>query len=257
MRFSKKQYYSELLEKNRTNIKGTWNILNEIIKKKKVVKDYPSYFFSNNDTILKENKPIADRFNEYFVNVGKNLANSIDSPKKKSWDDNSTLNIISESMFIQKTDETEIIDIVCKSKGKKSTDSNNLDMFLIKNIIDCIVKPLNYVCNLSLMTGKFPSKMKIAKVIPLFKSGDKHVFSNYRPISLLSQFSKILEKVFAKRLNDFISKHQILCEQQYGFRKTRTTSLALMDFVEQMTNATEKKQYTVEYFSIYRKHLIP
>ena len=91
------------------------------------------------------------------------------------------------------------------------------------------------------MTGKFPSKMKIAKVIPLFKSGDKHVFSNYRPISLLSQFSNILEKVFAKRLNDFISKHQIFCEQQYGFRKTRTTSLGLMDFVEQITNATEKR----------------
>lgn len=121
-------------------------------------------------------------------------------------------------------------------------------MLLIKKIISCIVTPLTFIFNQSLMAGKFPKGMKIAKVIPIYKSGDKHLFSNYRPISLLSQFSKIVEKVFAKRLNDFISKHNILCEQQYGFRTNRTTSHALIDFIEQITNATERHEYTVGIF---------
>ena len=71
--------------------------------------------------------------------------------------------------------------------------------------------------------------MKIAKVIPLYKTGDKHHYTNYRPVSLLSQFSKILEKVFTKRLHNFMETHQLLDHSQYGFRKDRSTSMELME----------------------------
>ena len=74
--------------------------------------------------------------------------------------------------------------------------------------------------------------MKIAKVIPIYKSGNRHELSNYRPVSLLLQFSKILEKIMYSRLNDFITKHNTLSDQQYGIRANRTTSLALMEFVK-------------------------
>ena len=73
-------------------------------------------------------------------------------------------------------------------------------------MIDGITKPFTYICNLSFQTGTFPNKMKIAKVIPLYKSGNKHHFTNYRPVSLLPQFSKILEKLFNNRLDNFIDK---------------------------------------------------
>ena len=74
--------------------------------------------------------------------------------------------------------------------------------------------------------------MKIAKVIPLFKSGEKSVFTNYRPVSLLPQFSKLLEKLFCLRLDNFINKCNILCDSQYGFRSNRSTSLAIIDLIE-------------------------
>ena len=67
-------------------------------------------------------------------------------------------------------------------------------MSLIKNVIAKIVQPFGHTCNVSIQMGVFPSKMKIAKVVPLFKCGEKNVFTNYRPILLLPQFSKILEK---------------------------------------------------------------
>jgi len=79
-------------------------------------------------------------------------------------------------------------------------------MPLIKDVMTFVVKPLTYIFNLSLQIGIFPDSMKIAKVIPIFKNGDTHSFSNYRPISLLSQFSKILEKLFEIRLYSFIKK---------------------------------------------------
>ena len=74
--------------------------------------------------------------------------------------------------------------------------------------------------------------MKVAKVLPLFKSGDKDSFNNYRPVSLLPQFSKILEKLFDNRMQEFIDKHSLLNECQYGFRQNRSTSIALMELIE-------------------------
>ena len=75
------------------------------------------------------------------------------------------------------------------------------------------------------MNGIFPDRMKIARVIPLFKNGDVKEFSNYRPVSILSQFSKILEKVFHNRLMSFINDKHILNNSQFGFRKNMSTAL--------------------------------
>ena len=128
-------------------------------------------------------------------------------------------------------------------------------MTVVKRVIEGISKPLIYICNLSFQTGTFPDKMKIAKVIPLYKTGNKHQFTNYRPVSLLSQFSKILEKLFNNRLDSFINKHRLLTESQYGFRSNRATSLALIDSVEEITNSIDQKEYTVGIFIDLKKSI--
>ena len=87
--------------------------------------------------------------------------------------------------------------------------------------------------------------MKIAKVIPVFKSGDKSQFNNYRPISVLSQFSKILENLFYERLKTYIDKHVLLSDNQYGFRSNRSTSLALLELVEKITKSIDDGKYTI------------
>lgn len=90
--------------------------------------------------------------------------------------------------------------------------------------------------------------MKVAKVIPLFKTGDMHDFSNYRPVSSLSQFSKVLEKVFAQKLDNFIE----LLEGQYGFRANRSTALALIEIMEEITTAVDNNNYTTACLLIYK-----
>lgn len=98
---------------------------------------------------------------------------------------------------------------------------------------------MTYICNKSFQTGIFPDKMKTAKVIPIYKNGDKQFVSNYRPVSLLPQFSKILEKLFVKRLDSF--KNDLLNDHQYGFRSNRSTSLAVMEFVENIATVVDNK----------------
>ena len=138
-------------------------------------------------------------------------------------------------------------------KNKKSTGFDNIDMTIVKHVISHIVKPLSYICNMSLTSGIFPNNMKIAKVIPLYKANGKNEFTNYRPVSLLPQLSKILEKLFGIRLDSFINRYNLLSSNQYGFRTNMSTSLALMELTEEITTALDDKKVTAGVFIDLKK----
>ena len=93
-------------------------------------------------------------------------------------------------MFIEETSSEEISKIVNAYGNKSSCDVNDINMSLVKTIFKSLVHQFVHIRNLSFNTGIFPDNMKIAKVVPLYKSGSKHVFNNYRRVSLLPQFSK-------------------------------------------------------------------
>ena len=101
--------------------------------------------------------------------------------------------------------------------------------------------------------GSSHDEIKIARIIPLFKSGDKQNVSNYRPISLLPQFSKILEKIFNNRLMNFLNSNNLLYLMQYGFRKNVSTSMAIMELVENITTAMDNGKFTIGVFIDLKK----
>ena len=105
-----------------------------------------------------------------------------------------------------------------------------------------------HICNISMSSGIFPDKMKVAKVIPVFKNGNPKLYSNYRPISVLSCFSKILERLIYNRVITFLDKHNILYDGQYGFRHGVSTELALVHAVDKLYNALENKLTSIGIF---------
>jgi len=133
----------------------------------------------------------------------------------------------------------EAIAALNKLLPKKSTDLHDLSMFFIKKIFNSIERPLLYVFSLSLKTGVVPEKIKIAKIVPVFKSGDKKLVTNYRPISLLSGFSKILEKIVHTRLSNYLESNNRLSSSQFGFRRGHSTShpaTLLLNYISQSFN---------------------
>jgi hypothetical protein len=102
-------------------------------------------------------------------------------------------------------------------------------MWTLKDLIDLISKPLTHIVNLPIQSGIVPDQMKVARVLPILKSGEGNFFSNYRPISILPVFSKLLEKVVYHRLLHYLNKQNILFDNQYGFRKNHSTSHALIN----------------------------
>ena len=120
--------------------------------------------------------------------------------------------------------------------------ANNFNDFFVN------VGPKSHIFNLTFATGKIPNDLKVALIAQVYKASEKNVFSNYRPISVLPFFSKILEKLMYKRLIDYINKNGILTDRQYGFRSKSSTNHAIIELVDKITKAIEKNEFIVGIF---------
>ena len=123
------------------------------------------------------------------------------------------------SVFLAPTSSAEIRSLITKLPNKKSSGLDNIDNMILKEIEDCVSTKLAEIFNLSMMEGIFPEKMKLAEVVPLYKSKERFLMNNYRPISLLITISKLLEKVIYKQTYSFLKETDQLYDSQYGFRQ--------------------------------------
>jgi hypothetical protein len=138
-------------------------------------------------------------------------------------------------------------------QNKKSTNLNDISMHLVKSSFTSISSPLLHIFNKSLEQGVVPDKFKVAKVIPVFKSGDPLDMNNYRPISLLCSFSKILEKIVFIRLMNYLSANNLLSRDQFGFRPKHSTYHPMLDILIKASNALNKKKHMLIIFCDLKK----
>jgi hypothetical protein len=146
-----------------------------------------------------------------------------------------------KTMFLTPITEKEILGVTGKLNSKYSTGFVGIRALLIKHCVQHIIKPLTIIYNLSLSTGTFPNLIKIAKVRPIFKKGRKQDVSNYRPISILTVFSKILELIMYNRVVSFLNKHNLITSVQNGFHANKSTYTAIQSFIEETLNALDSK----------------
>ena len=219
LRISKKNYFSDKFKEHSSNTRLTWKVINQLLNKQITTSRLPSEF-SEGDKTYDDPYDISCGLNNFFAQVGPSLAKNI-----KSSSDN-PLDYIQGNFpplyQFDKTDPVEVLEIIGKLM-LSSAGHDDIGASLIKSVSSSIINPLTHILNLSLQTGHVPKDMKIAKVIPIFKSGDTKSFNNYRPISVLPCFSKILEKIVYKRMTAHLIKHSILYKHQYGFRQNHST----------------------------------
>jgi hypothetical protein len=126
-------------------------------------------------------------------------------------------------------------------KWKNSKGYDEVPLNILKISMPFILSPLVYICNKSLSLGTFPTGLKYSQISPIFKKGDRTVMSNYRPISLLTSFSKIFEKVIFNRIKHHICANNILAQEQYGFRTKSSTEVATCNLVNNALLALDGK----------------
>ena len=205
---AKSAYYTQQFEKHKNDIKKTWDTISTAINKRRHKSTFPDFFKVNGSNIF-EKTEIANEFNKYFVNIGPELANSLDTQGKPSF--NSYLGPSASSRFSFKLTN---VDTIKKRIGnlptKKSAGPDGISSIILKGISDEISPVLTIAINQSLKSGVFPTSLKIAKVIPIYKNkGEPNEFGNYRPISLLNVISKIFERVVYDQVYDYFIKNHL------------------------------------------------
>ena len=203
--------------------------------------------FAHEGVEITGTKNIADKFNEYFTEIGPKLAKSINTSNKAQFNSYLTISCAASFNFAY-TNPDNIEKIIRNLRPKSSAGSDNISTKLIKGIENIVSRPLSIITNQSLCTGIFPDKLKIAKVIPLYKKDDNKSFGNYRPISLLSSISKFFERVAFNQLYDYFTSNDLLYESQYGFRKLHSTELAALEFTDRISHEMDAKKIP---FSIF------
>ena len=158
------------------NLNEIWKIIKTITNKNRQSISILNSSKNADETPIGEHD-IADALNNYFTNSGSNLSKQI-TPQCGSICD-TLLDTNFNSMLLSETNVNEIITIVNKLTQKTSSDCNDMNMSLVKNIVHLVVQLFTYICNLSFETGIFPDAMKIAKVIPIYKTGAKDEFNNH------------------------------------------------------------------------------
>lgn len=245
IRMAKRKYFTKLFSERSNSIKNIWGAINRTFAKNTRSNFSKISEISNNGVLYKENVEIANIFADFFSNIGNNLAKQTQTQQYNYRD---FLPIQQcHSIYIAEINAEEIRELIANIKCSKSSGPDLLNGFIIKKACDFILAPLVFIFNLSLSHGIFPDRLKISRVIPVFKKGDKTDCSNYRPIAISSIFSKLFEKLICNKLTSYFTKFNLLYEYQFGFRENFSTSLALMEVVN-MIYSESKNNYVLGIF---------
>jgi hypothetical protein len=204
--------------------------LNTLLNRK--LYDAPIEQLKTDENIIDTPKDICNSFNKFFSEIGHTTAALIQNTDI-NFKTYLTPNTYPTFTF-DLVNSSEIDKIISSLKSKHSTGQDNISTVLIKSLKDELIAPITLIANQMLTTSVFPNPLKIAKVKPLYKKGDRQLCNNYRPISLLPSISKILEKVMLLQLDRHFSTNNIYYSSQYGFQKNKSTEHALLELTDRI-----------------------
>ena len=242
---AKRNYYRNAFNRYSTNMKKTWQTINETLNRRKRKRDFPKEFKLANGNSISEPKQIANAFNDFFISIGdggvlnaktkKNFNQYM--PRKTNW-----------TLRFEPITVDTISRIINDLKPKTSTGVDSVSNKLLKFVKNVISEPLSIIINQMLKSGIFADLLKISKIVPLYKKDDDTNLSNYRPISLLPSISKIFEKVILEQLSTYLDNNNLIYKHQYGFRKHHSTEYAALHIVDYLNYKLDLKNTPINLY---------
>jgi hypothetical protein len=210
----------------------------------------PDTFCIGSD-MVRDAGEIANAFNKYFTTIGTTLADKI--PNSSTSYEYFMPTPPRFSFGIVPTSANEIIQTTNLLRASFSTGFDDISPPVAKLSITAIAAPLCSIINSSFNTGEVPTLLKMAKIIPIYKAGERDRLNNYRPISVLSFFSTILEKLMSNRVIEYLNKYSLLSSTQYGFQRGLSTYMALLDMQSNIVDAMDSNKFSLGIFLTFLK----
>ena len=237
---SKESYFQNYFAENKYNMKKLWHGIKSIISNNSSLSSI-SKIKDKNGNLTSNPSEIPNVFNDFFVTVSNEITRSIPKANKSPIEYLRNRNPV--SILLSPVTPIEVNRTILNLDQTKSIGPYSIPIKALKILGPKISQPLTKIINLSFTEGIFPSKLKIAKVISIFKKGDPEVPSNYRPISLLPIFSKIFEKLMYERIYSFLKEHKLIYPLQFGFRENHCIDHVLINITEDIRSTLDGRRY--------------
>lgn len=237
IRNAKKAYFDDKFNSCIRDSRKTWRAIGDILSPN--TKRGTPLEMESNDDMIADPLIIATKFNEHYVSVAEKLASKI-PPSNVNPLNNITPRL--NSFVYMPCDSNEIMNTIASFKSK-GAPLDFVPSYIFKHVASTVSPVISSLINSSFFEGVFPINLKIARVIPIFKSGSRSSFSNYRPISTLSFLSKIFERIMFSRLDSYFHKYDILCSEQFGFRRDHSTSDAVLRYTDSVYSALNSGEF--------------
>ena len=248
LREAKKLYFQNIFNEMRGNMKKMWTVINGLVKPGLNRNNNLIKSLLINGVILDDPTQVCNILNEHFSTVGSKISAEFGQSDHVITSNHSVAN----SLFFKLTQPQDILKIIDNLKNKPC----NIDNYSNKAVkaIKFILSPiLSHLINKSLLSAYFPKSLKVARVVPLHKGGLKDEVNNYRPISVLPLISKIFERIIYNQLYNFLEKYKILCDNQFGFRKKRSTVQAVLDLLNFVYRGLDRSDAVISVFMDFSK----
>lgn len=250
---AKKNYFNRYFQANNRNLRKIWQGINSIININTSSNDSPSCIAKKDGTLITDPTLVCEEFNNHYVNVASNILE-----ERKSFEGDGNFRkflppSIVNSIVFDPIDAEEVCNLISKFNVNKGCGPFSIPSIVLFHMRHKLAKPISWIANICIMTGIHPDKLKLQKVIPFFKKGSKLSTANYRPISLLSNINKIIEKLVFNRVLSFLNRNNVIYEKQFGFRPKHSTNHALINIVDTISNAIDSGKLAAGVFVDFQK----
>ena len=242
LRSAKKEYFKHLFELYKNNIKKTWGVINGFIRSK--VTSQKVFVTDENGNRYPENE-IPNKFINYYTNIADELTAKIPRTDRNA---TSYLGNRTGLTFHLSPISPIEVDSVIDNLKDNGNNSNSIATSVLLNSKHILTPIFCHLINLCAEQGYFPDDLKVGCITPIFKGGERDKINNYRPICSLSPLSKIIEKVIANRMTNYLEDFDILSKTQFGFRKNMGTETALLNYIDNIQNQLNNYKYTISIF---------
>ena len=241
LRNAKKNYYSTKISDQKCNPKEALKTINDILGRQRKPTVVNELKLGENN--LTNTRDIAEGFNDYFSNIGPDLASKIDTPNLnfQTYIEKAK----SEFSAFQPVTVSNVYHLLHGLSSNKATGVDKISSKIIKIAAPAISDSLTYIFNQAITLSLFPHEWKTARVIPLYKNGQRNLPGNYRPISVLPVISKIMERILYDQLYNYLTKFELLSDSQFGFRKFHSTATALLDCTNDWYMNLDRKMFNL------------
>ena len=250
IKLTKRNYYLKIFSSFKNSTRKLWQSINSLSKVPAQQSKISTLIYD--DKILSTPSDISNALNDHFADIASILDAALPAPISDPLDLMRDIQIENAPMAIPEVSIEDVL-ITIKSLENKKCHIHDYSPQILKQNAVVLAHPLKFLFNQSINQGKFPQSLKSARIIPIYKKGSKSDVNNYRPISLLNIFSKIIEKLMKYFLIEYIDSSNILSPHQYGFQSGKSTQDALVKFSNLVYNQLDQSNHVLSIFIDFTK----